>query len=176
MCLTATASASPAKSHMRKSTPSNSCRLICTDTVRSVTAMGSERPSFSALIKLVLPTCSNSQRRGNKVRAFERTICGPTTITRQLRDSTTPPRSAALTNANTPCVPRAITSAGMPGSSPQLWLATHALQSQHSKDKEFKLRQPRMSDDETRKLNGPPRWCSCYDQSETHASKTRKPT
>ncbi len=58
----ATASAAPAKSHMRRSTPSsNSRRLTCTDTVRCSGAMGEDRPSFSALIRLVLPTCSSSQ-------------------------------------------------------------------------------------------------------------------
>jgi len=58
----AAASAAPAKSHMRRSTPSsNSRRLTCTDTVRCSGAMGGDRPSFSALIRLVLPTCSSSQ-------------------------------------------------------------------------------------------------------------------
>jgi hypothetical protein len=55
------ASAAPAKSHMRRSTPSsNSRRLTCTDTVRCLGAMGGDTPSFSALIRLVLPTCSSS--------------------------------------------------------------------------------------------------------------------
>ena len=45
---------------MRRSTPScSSCRLTCTDTVRCSGAMGGDRPSLSALIKLVFPTCSS---------------------------------------------------------------------------------------------------------------------
>ena len=99
------------------------------------------------------------------MRASGHTICGPTTITRQLRDVNEPPCSTARTNSNTPSVPRAMTSAGGAGSSPQLSLATHALQSQHSKDKKFRFRQPRMRDEDVGKANGPRAWRPCKNQS-----------
>ena len=81
--------------------------------------MAADRPSFSALITLVLPTCSSSQRT-RPIRARQRTICGPTTITRQLRDVNEPPRSTACTNLKTLSVPREMTSGGGTDRSPQL--------------------------------------------------------
>ena len=87
-------------------------------------------------------------------------------IAKTVPDTQAPPRKISRTNSNTPSVPRAITAAGGTGSSPQLSLATHALQSQQSKDNSRRFRQPRMSEDEATKLNGPLLCSLCNKHSE----------
>jgi hypothetical protein len=89
------------------------------------------------------------------MQACVRTICGPTTITRQLREAKEPPCSTALTKEKTLSVPRAVISGGGTGRPTQLSLVTHAFQSEHSNIKKMRLRQPRMRDEEAGKPNVP---------------------